>query len=65
MKVILFGETLKRHQTRPNCHSIGEKEMRSWWCEKDFSTVLSEITITNEKEMEDIVADICSTFLNR
>ncbi len=32
-----FEETLKRHQTKPNCHEFGEKEMRRWWKEKDFS----------------------------
>ncbi len=55
---IPFEETLKRHQTKPNCHSFGEEEMRTWWCEKDFSNVLNEVTITEEKEIESIVSDI-------
>lgn len=61
---IPFEETLKRHQTKPNCHSFGEKEMRRWWREKDFSAVLNEVTITDEKEMEETAADIFNTVLN-
>ena len=26
-----FEETLKRHQTKPNCNDFGEEEMRRWW----------------------------------
>ena len=55
-----FEETLKRHQTKPNCHDFGEEEMRRWWREKDFSNVLNEVCITDEKDMESIVADICN-----
>ncbi len=58
---ISFEETLKRHQTKPNCHSFGEKEMRRWWREKDFSNVLNEFSVTDENDMENIVADIYST----
>lgn len=35
-----FEETLKRHQTKPNCNEFGEEAMRKWWREKDFSGVL-------------------------
>lgn len=34
-----FEETLRRHQTKPNCHEFGEEAMRSWWQEKDFSDI--------------------------
>ena len=34
---IPFEETLKRHQTKPNCNEFGEEAMRKWWREKDFS----------------------------
>lgn len=59
-----FEETLKRHQTKPNCHEFGEEAMRKWWREKDFSDVLNEISITAEKSMESIVGDICNMVLN-
>lgn len=62
---IPFEETLKRHKTKPNCHSFGENEMRKWWREKDFSNVLSETPITAEKDMKSIVADIYDTVINR
>ena len=32
-----FEETLKRHQTRACRDEFGEKEMKSWWREKDFA----------------------------
>lgn len=60
---IPFEETLKRHKTKPNCHSFGENEMRKWWREKDFSNVLSETPITAEKDMKSIVADIYNTVM--
>lgn len=56
-----FEETLKRHQTKPNCHDFGEEAMRRWWREKDFSDVLHEVTITDEEDMESIVTDILNT----
>lgn len=59
-----FEETLKRHQTKPNCHDFGEKEMRQWWREKDFSDVLNEISITSEKDIESIVLEIYNTVQN-
>lgn len=54
-----FEETLKRHQTKPNCNEFGEEAMRRWWREKDFSDVLRERIITSEKEIQDIVTEIC------
>ena len=56
-----FEETLKRHQTKPNCHEFGEEAMRRWWREKDFSNVLNEVIITSEKDMESIVMEIMDT----
>lgn len=56
-----FEETLKRHQTKPNCHEFGEEAMRDWWREKDFSDVLNEVSITSEKDIESIVSDIYHT----
>ena len=61
---IPFEETLKRHQTKPNCHEYGEEAMRRWWREKDFSDVLNEIPITAEKDIKSIVMDICNTVSN-
>ena len=55
---IPFEETLKRHQTKPNCHEFGEEAMRRWWREKDFSDVLREACITADKDIESIVGDI-------
>ena len=61
---ISFEETLKRHQTKPNCASFGAKEMRRWYREKDFSKVLDEVSVTDEKDMQSIVAEIYHTILN-
>lgn len=62
---IPFEETLKRHQTRQQCNEFGEKEMRSWWREKDFSDILHEKIITSEKDIQAIVRDICNDVLNK
>ncbi|MDD3415912.1 MAG: hypothetical protein PHY47_18225 [Lachnospiraceae bacterium] len=53
-----FEETLKRHQTKTNCNDFGEKEMRRWWREKDFSDVLNEISIACDKDKISIVSEI-------
>lgn len=58
-----FEETLKRHQTKPNCHEFGEDAMRRWWRENDFSDVLNEVCITAEKNIESIVEDIYNAVL--
>ncbi|MDE5866870.1 MAG: kinase [Lachnospiraceae bacterium] len=58
---LTFEETLKRHQTKPNCHEFGEEAMRRWWREKDFSDILNEVSITAEKSMESIVNNIYDT----
>lgn len=58
-----FEETLKRHQTKPNCHEFGDDAMRDWWREKYFSDVLNEVRITAERNIESIVWDICNTVL--
>ena len=55
-----FEETLKRHQTKPNCNEFGEKAMRRWWHDKDFSDVLSERVITSEKGIQSIIDEIKS-----
>lgn len=55
-----FEETLKRHQTKPNCNEFGEEAMRRWWRDKDFSDVLSERVITSEKGIQSIIDEIKS-----
>lgn len=59
-----FEETLKRHQTKPNCNEFGEEAMRRWWREKDYSDVLNEKIITSEKDIPSIVSDIYDYVFN-
>ena len=59
-----FEETLKRHQTKPNCNDLGEEEMRRWWREKDFSAILNEVSITSDKDKEIIVSEIYDFVIN-
>lgn len=56
-----FEETLKRHQTKPNCNDFGEEAMRRWWRDKDFSDVLNEHVITAEKDIQTIIREICDS----
>ena len=58
-----FEETLKRHQTKPNCQEFGEDAMRRWWRENDFSDVLNEVSITAEKNIDDIIEEISNMVL--
>ncbi len=60
-----FEETVKRHLTKPNCHEFGEEAMLRWWRERDYSDVLNEVSISSEKDIVSIVADIVNTVLNR
>lgn len=53
-----FEETLRRHQTKPNCNDFGEDEMRRWWNEKDYIGWMKENTITIDETLEDIVERI-------
>lgn len=53
-----FEETIRRHQTKPNCQEFGEEAMRRWWREKDFSDVLNETSITAEQNLDCIVEEI-------
>lgn len=55
-----FEETLRRHKTKQNHGDFGEKEMREWWKEKDFSDVLNEIAITADESTNYIVEKIYS-----
>ncbi|MCM1049497.1 MAG: kinase [Clostridiales bacterium] len=59
-----FEDCLKRHQTKPNCNEFGEKEMRRWWREKDFSDILNERSITADEDTESIVSNIYDSVLN-
>ena len=61
---IPFEETLKRHQTKTNCHEFGEEAMRRWWREKDFSDVLKERIIMSEQDIESIVGAITNAVLS-
>ncbi len=52
---ISFEETLKRHQSKAKATEFGEKEMRSWWVEKDYLKTENERYITDDMTEEEIV----------
>ncbi len=55
---VSFEETLKRHQSKPNCHEFGEKEMRGLWKGKDYSDLLNETTIAADESLDESVIKI-------
>lgn len=55
-----FEETLRRHQTKDKRTEFGEKEMRSWWNEKDYAPALNEQTLTPDMTPDKIIARICA-----
>ena len=59
-----FAETLRRHQTKPNCHEFGEAAMRSWWKEKDYIGLIPEQTIPQDMGLEETVEMICDAVLD-
>jgi len=54
-----FEETLVRHQTKPNRMDFGEAEMRRWWREKDYLSVIRETILTREISLDETVELIC------
>lgn len=54
-----FGETLRRHQTKPNKDEFGEQEMADWFHEKDYLGADPETIIDETMSEDDIVAMIC------
>ena len=57
---IPFDETLKRHATKPNAHEFGEKEMREWYKNKDFTDFQNEKIISAKHSLDQIVSIIAS-----
>lgn len=59
---ISFEETLKRHQTKPNCMDFGEEDLRRWWNEKDYLNIIPEVIfkadVSLEKAANIISADV-------
>lgn len=59
-----FEETLKRHQTKPNCNEFGEEEMKRWWNEKDYIGIIPEKIITSESSLINTVDMIFQDIVN-
>lgn len=60
-----FQETLRRHQTKPNCNDFGEEEMKKWWREKDYIGFIKENVIAIDEALEDIVERIYRNITER
>jgi len=52
---IPFEETLNRHKQKANAHEFGEKEMKSWWNEKDLLDIIPEVCLHKELSLDEIV----------
>lgn len=63
-KYMSFEESLRHHQTKVDRNDIGEKEMRRWRREKDFSDILNEDSITFDEDVQSIVNNIYDSDLN-
>ena len=50
-----FEETLLRHQMKSNKDDFGENEMKKWWNERDFITIIPEKTISKDMSVSDTV----------
>ncbi|MDD6771619.1 kinase [Inconstantimicrobium porci] len=52
---IPFEETLKRHETKPNCHDFGREDMKQWWRDKDFTGVFKDRALTKGLGLDETV----------
>lgn len=59
-----FDETLDRHKKRTKVNEFGEKEMRSWWNEKDYLGIPHERMIPKELTQEEVVQIIVNDLKN-
>lgn len=50
-----FEETLLRHQTKPNRDEFGEEDMRRWWRDKDYLTIIPQTILREDLSLEDAV----------
>ena len=50
-----FEETILRHSTKPNRKDFDEEDMRKWWNEKDYLSIISETIFGKEIGLEDAV----------
>ncbi|HEX3961926.1 MAG TPA: AAA family ATPase [Trebonia sp.] len=55
-----FGETLRRHATKPQATDYGEAEMSAWYRELDLLPGATEKIITAEASLDDTVQAIMS-----
>lgn len=53
-----FEETLLRHSTKPNRDEFGEEDMRRWWREKDYLSMIQETILHADLSLEDAVEQI-------
>jgi adenylate kinase family enzyme len=60
-----FEETIKRHGTKSPEIGFGEKEMRSWWHDKDYLSVNREIIIDESLKEDDVVEMIYKQVKNK
>jgi predicted kinase len=52
---ISIEESIQRHNTKPNAHEFGEKELRAWWAEKDYLRTPNEALITADMSQGEIM----------
>jgi adenylylsulfate kinase-like enzyme len=48
---VSFDETLRRHETKPNAHEFGEKEMREWYEARDLLGLKNEILLPEKNSL--------------
>lgn len=53
-----FEETVRRHSTKPNRGEFGEAEMRRWWKEKDYLSMIPQTILKEDISLEAAVERI-------
>lgn len=55
---VSLEETLQRHKSKPDSHEFGEKELRSWYKDKDLLMIDGEIIIGETSKLQKTVRRI-------
>lgn len=56
--VLPFEETVRRHSTKPNRGEFGEAEMRRWWKEEDYLSMIPQTILKEDISLEAAVERI-------
>lgn len=52
---VSLEESILRHETKPNAHEFGEKELRDWYQPKNYLDIHEEVIVDEKSTLEETV----------